>query len=121
MKPDGPDILSPTSNWPKGLILTDFSSMAHGRTTAAQHSEADLEESNGIRGHNSAVVVGPDGRNLPKQAGRIARGRPPLRAGSIRYFDRYPTVSCELGSPLRREILPAPRSIPWPGQNMAAR
>ena len=31
-----------------------------------QHSEADLEESNGIRGHNSAVVVGPDGRDLPK-------------------------------------------------------
>jgi hypothetical protein len=31
-----------------------------------QHSEGDLEESNGIRGHNSAVVVGPDGRDLPK-------------------------------------------------------
>ena len=29
---------------------------------SAQHSDADLEESNGIRGHNSAVIVGPDGQ-----------------------------------------------------------
>jgi glycosidase len=53
-----------------------------------QHSEADLEESNGIRGHNSAVVVGPDGRNLPKvQPGRIAVEGLHYVESSTRYFD----------------------------------
>jgi len=53
-----------------------------------QHSEADLEESNGIRGHNSAVVVGPDGRSLPKiQPGRIAAEGLHYVAGNVRYFD----------------------------------
>jgi len=53
-----------------------------------QHSEADLEESNGIRGHNSAVVVGPDERNLPKvQPGRIAVEGLHYVQSSIRYFD----------------------------------
>src|SRR5664279_481159 len=42
---------------------------------SAEHSQADLEESNGIRGRNSAVFVGPDGCNLPKpQPGQIAVG-----------------------------------------------
>jgi glycosidase len=55
---------------------------------SAQHSEADLEESNGIRGHNSAVVVGPDGRNLPKpQPGRITVEGLHYAQNSIRYFD----------------------------------
>ncbi|MEI9974960.1 MAG: alpha-amylase family glycosyl hydrolase [Ignavibacteriota bacterium] len=53
-----------------------------------QRSEADLEESNGIRGHNSAVVVGPDGRNLPKpQPGKIAVEGLHYVPTSIRYFD----------------------------------
>ena len=53
-----------------------------------QHSEADLEESNGIRGHNSAVVVGPDERNLPKvQPGRIAVEGLHYVPSNIRYFD----------------------------------
>ncbi len=46
---------------------------------SSAHSEADLEESNGIRGHNSAVVVGPDGR--------IAAGALHYVPSSIRYFD----------------------------------
>ena len=55
-----------------------------------QHSEADLEESNGIRGHNSAVVVGPDGRNLPKPAARPNHGRRfALRAGQHSLFRSY--------------------------------
>ena len=53
-----------------------------------QHSEADLEESNGIKGHNSAVFVGPDGRNLPKPpAGKIAVEGLHFVPGNIRYFD----------------------------------
>jgi glycosidase len=53
-----------------------------------EHSEADLEESNGIKGHNSAVLVGPDGRNLPQlQPGRIAAEGLHYVPGSIRYFD----------------------------------
>ena len=53
-----------------------------------QHSEADLEESNGIRGHNSAVVVGPDGRNLPAaQPGKIAADGLHYVPGNTRYFD----------------------------------
>jgi glycosidase len=53
-----------------------------------QHSEADLEESNGIRGHNSAILVGPDGRNLPKrQPGKIAAEGLHYVPASIRYFD----------------------------------
>jgi cyclomaltodextrinase len=57
-----------------------------------QHSEADLEESNGIKGHNSAVVVGPDGRNLPKpQPGKIAVEGLHYVPGSIRYFDPIST------------------------------
>jgi glycosidase len=55
---------------------------------SAQHSEADLEESNGIRGHNSAVVVGPDGRNLPQpQPGKISAEGLHYVPGNIRYFD----------------------------------
>jgi glycosidase len=55
---------------------------------SAQHSEADLEESNGIRGHNSAVFVGPDGSSLPKpQPGRITIDALHYVSGSIRYFD----------------------------------
>ena len=55
---------------------------------SAQHSEADLEESNGIRGHNSAVMVGPDGRNLPKpEPGRITVDGLHFVPGNIRYFD----------------------------------
>src|ERR1022692_4540218 len=53
-----------------------------------QHSDADLEESNGIRGHNSAVVVGPDERNLPKlQPGQIAIEGLHYVQSNIRYFD----------------------------------
>jgi cyclomaltodextrinase len=53
-----------------------------------QHSEADLEESNGIRGHNSALIVGPDGRNLPKVlAGRITVEGLHYVPDSIRYFN----------------------------------
>ena len=53
-----------------------------------QHSEAALEESNGIRGHNSAVVVGPDGRALPGvQPGKIAAQGLHYVPGNIRYFD----------------------------------
>ncbi len=60
-----------------------------------QHSEADLEESNGIRGHNSAVIVGPDGRDLAKpQPGRIAVQGLHYVPGNIRYFD--PISSHEL-------------------------
>lgn len=52
------------------------------------HSEADLEESNGIRGHNSAVMVGPDGTQLPKpQPGRIAVEGLHFVESNIRYFD----------------------------------
>ena len=59
---------------------------------SAQHSEADLEESNGIRGHNSAVVVGPDGRNLPKaKPGQITVEGLHYVANSIRYFDPIST------------------------------
>jgi cyclomaltodextrinase / maltogenic alpha-amylase / neopullulanase len=62
---------------------------------SAEHSEADLEESNGIRGHNSAVTVGPDGRSFPKpQPGRINVEALHYVPGSIRYFD--PVSSEEL-------------------------
>ncbi len=55
---------------------------------SAQHSEAALEESNGIRGHNSAIVVGPDGRGLPGlQPGKIAIEGLHYVPGNIRYFD----------------------------------
>ena len=55
---------------------------------SASHSEADVEESNGIRGHNSAVVVGPDGRNLPPvEPGKIAVSALHHVPGNIRYFD----------------------------------
>jgi hypothetical protein len=80
-----------------------------------QHSEADLEESNGIRGHNSAVVVGPDGRNLPKlQPGRIAVEGLHYVPGNIRYFDPYRGASFALYLPPRREISRTPRCIRWP-------
>jgi cyclomaltodextrinase / maltogenic alpha-amylase / neopullulanase len=63
----------------------------------AQHSEADLEESNGIRGHNSAVVVGPDGRSLPKpEPGRIAVEGLHYVPGNIRYFDPISTHEARL-------------------------
>jgi glycosidase len=52
------------------------------------HSEEDLEESNGIRGHNSAVVIGPDGRSLPQlQPGRITVEGLHYVPSNIRYFD----------------------------------
>jgi hypothetical protein len=52
------------------------------------HSEADVEESNGIRGHNSAVIVGPDGRNLaPVEPGKIAVAGLHHVPSNIRYFD----------------------------------
>jgi glycosidase len=55
---------------------------------SAAHSEADVEESNGIRGHNSAVIVGPDGRNLaPVKPGKIAVAGLHHVPGNIRYFD----------------------------------
>jgi cyclomaltodextrinase len=53
-----------------------------------RHSEADIEESNGIRGHNSEVFVGPDGRNLnPVEPGKIAFTGLHHVPGNIRYFD----------------------------------
>jgi glycosidase len=53
-----------------------------------QHSEADLEESNGIKGHNSAVMVGPDERSLPPAPpGRIAAEGLRHAPDNIRYFD----------------------------------
>ncbi len=59
---------------------------------SASHSEADIEESNGIRGHNSAVMVGPDGRNLPKvQPGKLAAAALRHVPGNIRYFDPIST------------------------------
>ena len=62
---------------------------------SVEHSEADLEESNGIRGHNSAVMVGPDGRNLPQPApGRIAAEALHYVPENNRYFD--PVSSKEL-------------------------
>jgi cyclomaltodextrinase len=55
---------------------------------SANHSEADIEESNGIRGHNSAVFIGPDGRNLiPAEPGKIAVAGLHHVPGNIRYFD----------------------------------
>jgi glycosidase len=55
---------------------------------SASRSEADLEESNGIRDHNSAVFVGPDGRNLaPVEPGKIAEAGLHHVPGNIRYFD----------------------------------
>ena len=55
---------------------------------SASHSEADVEESNGIRGHNSAVIVGPDGRNLaPVEPGKIAVAGLHHVPSNIRYFD----------------------------------
>jgi cyclomaltodextrinase len=61
------------------------------------HSEADLEESNGIRGHNSAVVVGPDGTGLPKpQSGQIAVEGLHFVPGNIRYFDPVSTSEVRL-------------------------
>lgn len=62
---------------------------------SAEHSEADLEESNGIRGHNSAIMVGPDGRDFPKLApNRIAADALHYVPQNIRYFD--PVSSKEL-------------------------
>ncbi len=59
---------------------------------SARHSEADLEESNGIRGHNSAVIVGPDGRNLaPVEPGKIAVAGLHHVPSNIRYFDPIST------------------------------
>jgi glycosidase len=53
-----------------------------------KRSEADLEESNGIRGHNSEVFVGPDGRNLtPIEPNKIAVAALHHVPGNIRYFD----------------------------------
>ena len=54
----------------------------------AKHSEADMEESNGMRGHNSEVFVGPDGRNLtPIEPGKISAAGLHHAPGNIRYFD----------------------------------
>ena len=77
---------------------------------SAQHSDPELEESNGIRGHNSAVLVGPDGRTLPKpEPGRITvdglhmcRQYPLFRPYLMR---KTKPVSC---SALRLAISPAP-------------
>src|SRR5581483_8463950 len=53
-----------------------------------QRSDKDLEESNGIRGHNSALLVGPDGSSMPKpEPGRIRVEGLHFVPGSIRYFD----------------------------------
>jgi glycosidase len=55
---------------------------------SAEHSEADLEESNGIRGRNSAVTIGPDGHGFPApQPGRIHAEALHYVPGSFRYFD----------------------------------
>jgi glycosidase len=55
---------------------------------SARHSEADLEEAAGIRDHNSAVIVGPDGRNLgPVEPRKIAVAGLHHVPGNIRYFD----------------------------------
>ncbi len=65
---------------------------------SAAHSEADLEESNGIRGHNSAIIVGPDGRALPEpQPGKILVEGLHYVPGNIRYFDPISASELRIG------------------------
>lgn len=55
---------------------------------SASHSKADIEEAVGIREHNSAVMVGPDGSNLgPIQPGQIDVVGLHHVPENIRYFD----------------------------------
>jgi glycosidase len=88
LKPDGAGHFAADVELAEGPHSYRFFVDGAWQNDSAQHSEADLEESNGIRGHNSAVVVGPDGRNLPKlEPGRIAVEGLHYVPGSIRYFD----------------------------------
>lgn len=88
MKPDGAGHFVADVKLPEGPHSYRFFVDGAWVNDSEEHSEADLEESNGIRGHNSAVVVGPDGRNLPKpQPGRIAVEGLHYVPGNIRYFD----------------------------------
>ncbi len=92
MKPDGAGHFVADVKLAEGPHSYRFFVDAAWVNDSAQHSEADLEESNGIRGHNSAVVVGPDGRNLPSvQPGRIAVEGLHYAPDSIRYFDPIST------------------------------
>ncbi len=95
MKPDGAGHFVADVKLAEGPHAYRFFVDGKWVNDSEQRSEADLEESNGIRGHNSAVVVGPDGRSLPKaQSGKITVEGLHHAPNSIRYFD--PISSSEL-------------------------
>jgi len=63
-----------------------------------QRSDPSLEESNGIRGHNSAIFVGPDERSLPRpQPGLIALDGLHFAPGNVRYFDPISATEVRIG------------------------
>ena len=88
MKPDGAGHFATDVKLAEGPHSYRFCADGVWVNDSDARSQADLEESNGIRGHNSAILVGPDGRNLPKpQPGKITAEALHYVPGNIRYFD----------------------------------
>jgi len=88
MKPDGAGHFAADVKLAEGPHAYRFFVDGAWVNDSEAHSEAGLEESNGIRGRNSAVFAGPDGRDLPKlQPRQIAVAGLHHAAGNIRYFD----------------------------------
>jgi hypothetical protein len=121
MKPDGAGHFIADVKLAEGPHAYRFFVDGAWVTDSAEHSQADLEESNGIRGRNSAVFVGPEGRDLPKpQPGRI----------TVEGLHHAPTASaistpsrranCASGSAPRRGISPVRRCIRRPEHSGAA-
>jgi glycosidase len=88
MRPDGAGHFVAEVKLAEGPYAYQFYVHGAWANDSASHSEADLEEARGIRGHNSEVFVGPDGRNLgpPKPSKITVAGLHYVPSG-IRYFD----------------------------------
>ncbi len=83
-----------------------------------ERSDQALEESNGIRGHNSAIFVGPDERSLPKaQPGRIAVEGLHFVPDNIRYFDPVSATEARIGIAAREGNLTAAAVYSEDGRN----
>jgi cyclomaltodextrinase / maltogenic alpha-amylase / neopullulanase len=88
MKPDAAGRFLADVKLPEGPHSYRFFVDGAWVNDSEQHSEADLEESNGIRGRNSAIFVAPDAAPFPKpQPGRIAAEALHHVPSNIRYFD----------------------------------
>jgi cyclomaltodextrinase len=118
MKPDGAGHFTADVRLAEGPHSYRFFVDGAWQNDSDKHSEADLEESNGIRGHNSAVMVGPDGRNLPKPpAGQIATAALYHVPSSIRYFDPISAGEARIAFGAQADTLTGAAVYTQAGQN----